>query len=368
MITRIYADNFRCLVNFEFQPESLNLLLGENGSGKTSLFEVLLRLRDLIVYGRSVADQFAYQKTIWESRETQSFELEIAGLGGTFLYRLEVRHPPQGALQPPHVNAEHLSFDGRPLFRYVDGQVHLFDDDHTPGAVFPFKPDRSFLPNIEAQSSKLQWFKDFLGGVHIFQLNPWALDVSSLKDESFLNTNGSNFASWFRYLIQEQPTAKNACEERLAAIIPGFLRFRFSTAGDRKILLADFRRGDGGDYQVGLSHLSEGQRILAALYSALYGLLGRTDDSRPAPVLCFDEPENFISLVEVQPWLQTLRDLVEDRSGQALIISHHPGVIDYLVNSIFRFDRPNGDQARVSPWISDPNEIMKPSELLVRGD
>lgn len=92
-------------------------------------------------------------------------------------------------------------------------------------------------------------------------------------------------------------------------------------------------------------------------------------------MLCFDEPENFVSLPEIQPWLQALRDLIEESSGQAMVISHHPEVIDCLaVDSAFRFDRPNGDQARVSPWVPDavPDSvtslIMKPSEILVRGD
>ena len=369
MITRIYADNFRCLVNFEFQPERLNLLLGENGSGKTTLFEVLARIRDLVVDGRSVADLFAFQKTVWDSRETQSFELEVAGLGGVFLYRLEVWYPPQEISQPPRVKAETLLFDGRPLFRYLDGQAHLFDDDHKPGAVFPFKPARSFLPNLETQDSKLQWFKQFLARVHIFQFNPWVLDPFSQRDDGFLSANGSNFVSWLRYLSQEQPEAKLECERRLAEIIPGFLRFKFRTAGDRKFLLADFVRRSGEEYQVGLLNLSEGQRILAILYSVLYGLLGSTQDSGPPPVLCFDEPENFISLAEVQPWLQELRDLVEEKSGQTLLISHHPEVIDYLaVDSAFRFERPNGDLTKVDSWIPDPGLIMKPSEILVRGD
>ena len=52
MLKRIFADNFRALVNFELRPGRLSSLLGENGSGKTSVFDVLGNLRDLIVLGR----------------------------------------------------------------------------------------------------------------------------------------------------------------------------------------------------------------------------------------------------------------------------------------------------------------------------
>ena len=361
MITRIYADNFRCLGNFEFRPKQLNLLLGDNGSGKSSLFDVLLRVRNLVVGGRSAASLFAYTKTIWDRRTTQSFELEVEGPEGTFSYRLEIEHPLLPAPEKPHIKGEFLDFGGKPLFRYNGGQVHLFDDDHEPGATFPFKPEQSFLPNLEAQNSKLQWFKGFVAGINVFQLNPFALDPFSQQDERYLLTNGSNFVSWLRYLSEEKPEAKLECERCLAEIIPGFQRFRFHPIDDRKGLFAVFRREGGDNYELPLSNLSEGQRILSILYAVLYGLTGG------ASVLCFDEPENFISLQEVQPWLQSLRDLVDERSGQALVISHHPEVIDYLASdSAFRFERPSGDVVRVSAWTPDPSLIMKPSEILVR--
>ncbi|MCP3956343.1 MAG: AAA family ATPase [bacterium] len=362
MITRIYADNFRCLGNFEFRPNQLNLLLGDNGSGKTSLFEVLQLVKDLVIGGSSAVSLFPpHKKTIWDKRPTQSFELEIEGLGGTFGYRLEIQHLPQEA-QKPQIKGESLDFGGKPLFRYSGGQVHLFEEDHSPSSVFPFKPEQSFLPNLESQNSRLQWFKGFVAGINVFQLNPFALDPFSQQDERFLNINGSNFPSWLRYLSEENPEAKLECEKRLADIFPSFQRFKFHPAFERKALLAEFMKDSGETYQLFFNNLSEGQRILSILYAVLYGLIGS------ASVLCFDEPENFISLQEVQPWLQSLRDLVEERAGQAFVISHHPEVIDYLASySAFRFERPSGDLVRASAWIPDPERIMKPSEILVRG-
>ncbi len=361
MITRIYVDNYKCLVHFEFVPKRLNLLLGDNGSGKSSLFDVLVRLRDLINGERATASIFAYSKTIWDQRDVQSFELEIEGLGGIFVYSLEIQHPPPDTPNKPQIKSEKLMFDARPLFRYSDGQVHLFKDDHSAGAVFPFRSDQSFLPSLESQNKRVRWFKEFIAGINVFQLNPFAMDPFSQHDEHFLTSNGSNFVSWLRYLTQERPKEKMECEKRLVDLIPGFERFAFRTLGDRKGVFAHFSNA-GHEYQLALSQLSEGQRILAILYSVLYGLVGT------ASVMCFDEPENFVALPEVQPWLQELRDLVEERSGQALVISHHPEVIDYLaVDSAFRFHRPNGDLARVEAWVPDSSQIMKPSEILARG-
>ena len=44
MITRIFIDNYRCFTNFEFVPGRLNLLLGANGAGKSSFFDLLTEL------------------------------------------------------------------------------------------------------------------------------------------------------------------------------------------------------------------------------------------------------------------------------------------------------------------------------------
>jgi predicted ATPase len=363
MITRIYADNFRCLSNFEFRPGQVNLLLGDNGTGKTSLFDVLRLLKGLLVEGLPVASLFGtHEKTVWDPRDVQTFELEVEGPDGIFTYRLQVEHPARQTTQQPELKKEELDLDGKDLFLYANGQVHLFEDDHSLGAVFPVKPARSFIPNLESQNAKLQWFKTFVEGIGVFQLNPFALDPLTKQDDPSLTFNGSNFASWLRHLNDESPEAKLESEKRLAEAIPGFARFRFQTMGDRKGLRATFSTEGGLDYELAFSALSEGQRVLSVLYSVLYGLVG------PSSVLCFDEPENFISLQEIQPWFQSLQDLAEDRCGQIMVISHHPEVIDYLATeSAFRFERSDGGFVRVGEWIPDPSQIMKPSEILARG-
>ena len=41
MLTRIYIDNYRAFVNFEHTFESTQLLMGGNGSGKSSFLDAL---------------------------------------------------------------------------------------------------------------------------------------------------------------------------------------------------------------------------------------------------------------------------------------------------------------------------------------
>lgn len=41
MLTRLHVDNYKSLMNFEFMPPRICVLVGENGSGKTSIGTVL---------------------------------------------------------------------------------------------------------------------------------------------------------------------------------------------------------------------------------------------------------------------------------------------------------------------------------------
>ncbi|MDF5710119.1 MAG: AAA family ATPase [Nostoc sp. S4] len=54
MLKRIYIDNFRGLVNFEVNFDSINLFLGGNGTGKSTVFEVLRRIQTFVNGDRKV--------------------------------------------------------------------------------------------------------------------------------------------------------------------------------------------------------------------------------------------------------------------------------------------------------------------------
>jgi predicted ATPase len=55
--SRLYATNYRCLVNFEFKPTAKPLIIGRNGTGKTTVPDVFARLRHFAVRGLSLEDR-----------------------------------------------------------------------------------------------------------------------------------------------------------------------------------------------------------------------------------------------------------------------------------------------------------------------
>ncbi|MES1243147.1 MAG: ATP-binding protein [Acidobacteriota bacterium] len=351
-------------MNFELRPARLSLLLGDNGSGKTTVLDVLGNLRDLIVLGRTSTELFSYTRTKWEMRDVQRFELEFQfDSNATYHYVLEIQHP-QGLQERPFIRSESVSFNGEPLYRFSEGEAHLYYEDDAEGPVFPFRSDQSFLTNLDSartpRMGRLGEFKEFIEGLWIIQPNPFQMDAVSKQDQSFLMRRGLNFASFFEHLNAERPDVRAALEEHLREALPGFRNFLFKRLGDVKLLMVAF--GDEKHKaEYGLGELSEGQRVLLILYAAVFGHLRR------GSLLCFDEPANFVSLPEIQPWLQTLRDVLDEQQGQALVISHNPEVIDYLaLDSVLRFERPSGPVI-VRPLELDGEPDLRLSDIIARG-
>lgn len=366
MLKRLYADNFRALVNFEFRPGRLNLLLGDNGSGKTSVFQVLRNLRDLVIQGRPAAEVFGDSRTRWESRDVQRFELDFERDDRSYRYVLEIQHP-DSPLRKATLQSEEVVCNGHRLFAFEEGLVTLTEEAGVASAGFPYSAERSFLASVDVASTRplrsVVQFKKSLIDMLTLQPNPFPTEWLSRREEPFFSWDGSNFASVFRFLTGERPAVRADLEVRLREAIPGFRDFVLRGVGDQKQLRVSFEL-ENREEDLSFGDLSEGQRVLAMLYTAVPAHLSR------GALVCFDEPDNFVSLPEIQPWLQLLRDTVEERGGQAMIISHHPEVMDYLVqDSVWHFDRPSGP-VRVRPYEPEAGpdtEGLKLSELVVQG-
>ena len=78
MITRLYADNFKTLVNFELPLGAMNLLLGANGSGKSNVLETIRLIRTFICDEVACTTLFPTRSLCrWDTRKVQTFEIDL---------------------------------------------------------------------------------------------------------------------------------------------------------------------------------------------------------------------------------------------------------------------------------------------------
>ena len=365
MLKRLYADNYRCLVNFEINFGRLNLLSGLNGGGKTTLFELLFGIRRLLVDNVRVGDIFSSEDiTSWVNKNNQSFELDVQGEQGLFSYRLEIAHNPDIGKQ--RIDLERLLYEGRPLFEFRQGEVQLFRDDHDPGPSYSFDWTMSALATIVPRNdnTKLTWFKGWMNNLLVAGLQPTLMISETKVESSWLNRDGTNFASWYRYISQEHQDKVFQLTQQLRDTIPGFHAFKLEQSGKHRTLKVGFSEKDSNvpPTYFDFEQISDGQRVIIVLYTLLLGLQGLGN------TLFLDEPDNYVSLAEIQPWLMELNDACGDGLPQAVLISHHPELIDYLGPECgLWIERDPLGPARVKALPERLDSELKLSEQIARG-
>jgi len=369
MLTRLYADNYKCLVDFELRFGDATLLLGTNGAGKSSVLDVVYRLKQLLVGGRQVGDVGAFPGNTLalcdrrDAQDVQTIALDVELAGELFEYKLEIEH--ERDTERARIRRESLAASGRALFHCSRGEAQLYKDDHSEGPRLSVDWTESFLGRVSVGRSnkRLTRFMDFMGRLVICRLHPAGFAANARSESTVLARDGSNFAAWYRHLVQEHTEQTVEIVSELRTVIDGFRGLRMEKAGaDTRTMLVEFA-GDGGDYSLQLDKVSDGERVLLVLY-ALLGLAA----AQPFTLLV-DEPDNFLALSEIQPWLIALSDACGDSGHQAVICSHHPELIDYWgAEKGVLLERANGGATTVRAASSlAAGDGLRLSERIARG-
>ncbi len=391
MLKRLYVDNFRCLVDFELNFDSINLFLGDNGAGKSTVFDVLGKLQEFITDENANLDLLFRLSdcTRWQDKEYQKFELEIMGNNGIYKYKLDIQKIKvveidfDTMINDPLIDyiieSEHLWFNKELLLSVSQKSVETYSDSGTKNHSSRYHYSQSILPLLKPDydNKKIIWFRERIKRVAILKITPNAILRHSSQKNTFLDKTMENFVSWYRYIFADNQDKLNQLTESLQDILDGFVSFKLESISEKAVILKLIFKTEESEQNIEYSfeELSDGQKVLVVLYSLFYGL--ESQDY----TLCIDEPENFLALPEIQPWLFQLYDLCSEGKLQALLISHHPELIDYLLASPvgYWFKRESNSSVQVTPIDNnflqpvinniqkDNKSGLKMSELIARG-
>jgi hypothetical protein len=199
-------------------------------------------------------------------------------------------------------------------FQRRDGTQTGFPLDWRQAALASIQPtgERREIEILQKAVSKLL----------ILRPSPRGMEIESKAESARPDLGLGNLISWYRSLSQDQDWT-DGLRDSLREVWPDFRSFRLMEAGlNVKALQLRFEAADGRTIDLSFEQLSDGEKALVGLYMVRNALA-----TGAAHSVLIDEPDNNVGLPELQPWVLSVRELL-DEDHQAILISHHPEIVN----------------------------------------
>lgn len=360
MLKSFAAHNFRCFREFQVTLGRRQLLMGVNGTGKSAFFEALGLMRELVVREERAEDVFQPEAFYrWKQNPQVSFELHFDLKGCEYVHKLTLRKD-AGTVVVEQESLEGPGFDfrvhsGKATVTTAEGRRELSLDPKR--AALGGHAMMEALPAVTRVAS--QYNK-----ILCLRIRPEAMSARIFSEELRPRADFGNFASWYLHISRvEGGQVKQSLMQRLRAVLDGFQDLELRPVfRDEQRLIAVFRRNGGQTQEFQFDELSDGQRVLIALYTFLQ--VGFGEES----IVCLDEPENYLALAEIQPWLLESMDRTEEAGAQLIVASHHPEVLNQMApDSALIFYRDAHGEVRAKRFEHADYTGLTPAELVARG-
>jgi predicted ATPase len=351
VIRRFYVHNFRCLENFELPiaGQSSALLIGKNGSGKTTV-ALALEILQKIARGTNRVSELVKPKDLSRGRADvpMRFEIEVELEGKIYGYTIAFefleRSKELGVLE------EKLEVGGKALYT----RENVLIDWHLVA-----------LPIIQKQSLDvpLSIFKQWLARMLILRPMPGLIVGDSNEKTLEPNPQVTNFGAWFSGLLDYAFSAYAKIDDYLKQVMPDLKDIKKPGAGTSASSLVVQFSNEQGSVHLPFEDLSDGEKcyMVCALVVAANEAYG--------PLFCFwDEPDNYLALSEVGHFVLALRKAFQS-GGQFVATSHNSEAISCFSdeNTLVFFRN-----SHLEPTIVRPLKELQVSgnlvDALIRGD
>lgn len=305
------------------------LLMGKNGSGKTTVAMALEKLQRIARGTNRVGDllkpaDFTRGRTDLPMR----FEIEVVIDEKPYSYTIAFEYPK--GFKELRVLEEKLAVAGKPIYTRDSAKVHLA----RPGAQVA---EASFfidwhlvaLPVVQQRSTNdpVSIFKEWLARMLILRPLPSLIKGYSEGETLQPNLQVTDFGAWFSGLLAQAPSAYSGIEEYLKQVMPDIGDITNPTVGpESRSLMVEFS-SEQMRFKLPFEELSDGEKcfMICALVLAANKAYG--------PLFCFwDEPDNHLALEEVGHLVLNLRRAFQNR-GQFITTSHNTEAISRFSES-----------------------------------
>lgn len=320
------------------------VVIGNNGTGKTTLFDAFGFLADALAVGVEEA---------CDLKMRGGFErLVSAGIGGPIKFEVYYRESPNerpityeltvGRDQHgrPYVEEERLrqrrkgqKQTGRPysFLNLIGGKGQAWAGEETfegeDSARVPVEltdPRKLGIATLGAlrEHPRITKFRNFLANWYLSYFTPDAArSLPMAGPQKHLNIHGDNLGNVVQYMEREHKERFKAILNRISQKIPGVERIDTKRTDDGRLLL---RFNDKGFTDPFFSQqMSDGTLKLFA-----YMLL--MEDPEPPPFICIEEPENGLYHKLLEALAKEFREHATGRKNapQIFITTHQPYFVD----------------------------------------
>lgn len=347
-IEKLRIKNFKVYKDTEIRDlPNLCVFVGANGAGKSTLFDVFGFLSDALKSNVKMAlNKRGGFKEVYSRNGEGSIEFEIKFRNPDIdgkkqpLITYELGIDLKENTQIPIVSKEILSYRrgnyGKP-FRFLEfdngtGYAIINEEEFEKEKQdFNEKREAQILdaPDILALKGLGQFqkfkaissFRRLLENWYVsnFQIQA-AQNVEDIGLSEHLSTTGNNLAQVTKYIYENYPATFQLILDKMKARVPGIEKVEASETIDGRIVL-QFRDGSFKDPFI--------SRFVSDGTIKMFAYLVLIHDPQPHPLLCIEEPENYLHPELLIELAEEFREYA-NKGGQVFISSHSPDFVNAL--------------------------------------
>ena len=340
-ISRFRVQNYMIHRDTEVELPQIAVFVGENGGGKSALFDAMLNF-SMISRG-NISHAFgpypySYKATLYSGAsqiERISFDVTMAtSADSDRSFRYKISYAQNGYDFPKGFTIFDESLEelpsGNVLFNRSnpgDSEFDIAADLSRERGLFAVFRRRNVLGIDQIKDEDLDYIARKISQFNKFRLVPTVLAQPSIipdtvGDEGFpprIGYDGNDLSALLYYLSETESPVLAEITDRLKRVFTKFDRFEFNNVGNDRIAFSVVFTD--GRKEVPSVRLSSGMLTFVGLVALVL------QPDRP-PVLMLEEPENGLTPQALCNFYEIIRATVErDKSSQIFISSHSPYVI-----------------------------------------
>ena len=340
-IESIGVKNYRCLRDIVLKDLSrMTIVVGANGSGKSSLFDVFTFLKDALTQNvASAVDRRGGYRELVSRGEAGPIEitLKFREKGGRLAtYGLKIDTQDDGRVIVDHEALSYRRGQRGRAWRFLysrQGEGEVITNESKYGELVTegkYQEKREFKlddPSTLAIKSfgQLQEFpivsefRNFIENWHISDFHiADARPSVEIGYAEHLSTRGDNVALVAQYLYENHPQQFSKVLQAMRQRVPGVSDVEAKPTEDGRLVLR-FQDGSFQDPFIA-RYVSDGTIKMFAYLVLLY-------DPNPYPLLAVKEPENQLYPALMRELVEEFRDYAQ-RGGQVFVSTHSPDFLN----------------------------------------